>query len=148
MLVRAAPALTLGLALLLGGCVVPARSAGHYRDDATAAVQSAQSEAQTVALVLAQVDRRRVTDQAAEVVVSEAEDAIAPLEASFGSVQPPSPALDPVRAAVMTALGDADDAIAAARIALRRDDAAGRAAAAGQLRQVLGELAGLSERLS
>jgi hypothetical protein len=68
----------------------------------------------------------RLGDQAtrayADVVVTQSEQGIAPIEASFGGVQPPGPADDDLRDSVLDALGAAADALAHARIAVRRDD--------------------------
>jgi hypothetical protein len=55
-------------------------------------------------------------------------------------VDPASRADDPLRATVLDVLGEAEDALAEARIAVRRDDAAG-------LRESVDELRGVGDRL-
>ncbi|HEX6055044.1 MAG TPA: hypothetical protein VFY98_04465, partial [Intrasporangium sp.] len=70
-----------------------------------------------------------------DTVVTEAEEAIGPVEASFGSVDPPDPTLDQLRRAVLDQLGDTGDLLADARIAVRRGDSDAMATLAGELRR-------------
>ena len=58
---------------------------------------------------------------------------MAPIEASFGAVDPPTPAEDDLRDQVLAVLGAADDALAAARIAIRRDSRSELGTADGDL---------------
>lgn len=107
---------------LLTGCVTPAVDGGAFRENAHGAVESGLSETNTASLVVEQVLSEKLTDAVADTSLSNCEDAIGPIEDSFGKVQPPRQADDPLRADVLAALSDADSAIAAARIAARRDD--------------------------
>ena len=58
-------------------------------------------------------------------VVTESEGAIGPIQTSFGGVDPPSRHVDALRDTVGQELGDAQDALSTARIALRRGDRSG-----------------------
>ena len=64
-----------------------------------------------------------------------AEEAIDPVMASFGSVDPPEPGLDELRRTVLDQLGDTDDLLGEARIAVRRGDSDAMATLAGELRR-------------
>lgn len=109
-------------ALLLCGCVAPAPNSGAFRENARGAVESAISETSTAALVVRQTLRDNMTGPASDTALSNAEDAMGPIEDSFGKVQPPRSSDDALRDRVIRQLGDAEDAIAAARIASRRND--------------------------
>ncbi|HEU4997486.1 MAG TPA: hypothetical protein VFT68_00965 [Lapillicoccus sp.] len=113
----------LAAVVVLGGCVTPALDDGAFRVNATSALESAASVTTAADLAV----QARLGDQAtrayADVVVTESEQEIDPIEASFGGVDPPSPANDELRDSVLDALGAAGDALAHARIAVRRDDA-------------------------
>ncbi|MBA4083980.1 hypothetical protein N5P18_06120 [Janibacter terrae] len=130
---RTVVATTIGVVLALTGCVTPAFDSGAFRQNARGAVGSGLSETATAELVVRQVLQDRVTDAVADTSLSGCEDAIGPIEDSFGKVQPPHRRDDPLRSDVLSALGDADEAIADARIAARRHDTSG-------LRQALHDL--------
>ena len=112
----------LAAAALLAGCVTPALDDGAFRVNATSALESAASVTTSADLAV----QARLADQApkpyTDVVVTQSEQEIDPIEASFGGVDPPSPADDDLRDSVLDALGAAADALAHARIAVRRDD--------------------------
>jgi hypothetical protein len=132
-------ALTAG-ALLLAGCVAPAFDSGAYRVDARAALASAQSEARTAAVAAEALLDERVTEAYANTVVTESEDALGPIEDSFGVVDPPSTTDDELRESTTALLSDTADALATARIAVRRGDA-------GATRSAVAELTLLGDRL-
>ncbi len=136
----------LGLALL-GGCATPALNSGAFVENGKGALDSAISATASAQLAVQQ----RLSGQAprpfADVVVTDSEAAMAPIESSFGGVDPPSPAEDALRDAVMQALGTADDALAQARIAVRRDDDQDIAAAAADLKAALTQLQSLRNTL-
>lgn len=121
------------LSVVLSGCVTPALDSGAFRQNARAAVGSGLSETATATLTVEMILRDRVTSVVADTSLSTCEDAIGPIEDSFGKVQPPHGRDDSLRTDVLDTLGDADDAIADARIAARRDDTSG-------LRQALTDL--------
>ena len=113
---------TLAAVVVLGGCVTPALDDGAFRVNATSALESAVSVTTSADLAV----QARLGDQATraytDVVVTESEKEIQPIEASFGGVDPPNPSNDELRDTVLEALGAAGDALAHARIAVRRDD--------------------------
>jgi hypothetical protein len=119
----------LALVLALAGCVTPALDHGAYVENAKAALQSALSETATARLaVRAHLDGQS-TDAYADTVVTDSEKALAPIEASFGGVDPPVTSDDALRDSTLEHLGAASDALARARIAVRRDDPAALRAA-------------------
>ncbi len=129
--------------LALSGCVVPAVNAGAFHENAVAAIESGIAETETAALTVEQVLADEITGPLADITLSTCEDAIGPIEDSFGKVQPPTPRQDPLRTAVLTALGDAGSAIADARIAARRADRRGLRAALGDLEEASAALESL-----
>ena len=84
--------------------------------------------------------RRRVDDRVtlpyADTVVTEAEEAIGPVDESFGVVDPPDPSLDELRSDVLDQLAETGDLLADARIAVRRGDSDAMVRLAGDLRRV------------
>ena len=121
--------------LALSGCVAPALDTGAFEHNAIGALESAVSTARVAALALDARVGDRITLSYADTVVTEAEEAIGPVEASFGSVDPPDPTLDQLRSAVLDQLGDTGDLLADARIAVRRGDSDAMATLAGELRR-------------
>lgn len=146
---RAIPALaaTIVGAVLLTGCVTPALDSGAFRHNARGAIGSGLSETSTAALTVEQVLAGRLTDAVADTSLSNCEDAIGPIEDSFGKVQPSHGRDDPLRTKVLDALGDADAAIADARIAHRRDDTEALRSALADLRSVTDEFERLEQDL-
>ena len=128
------------LVVPLGACVAPSADSGSFEANAEAALSSAVSEARTAALVLQARLDGNVTNHYADTVVTDGEMALGPIEDSFGDVDPPDPRDDDLRDQVMSMLGDTSDAFAAARIAVRRDDA-------GQMRATASELAELADQM-
>ncbi|KNX38688.1 hypothetical protein [Luteipulveratus halotolerans] len=119
---RRAGLVVLTAVLLTGGCVTPAPDSGAFRQNARGAVESGISETSTAVLVVRQTLHGRLTGPVSDTALSDAEDAMGPIEDSFGKVQPPHASDDALRDLVGGQLGDAEDAIADARIATRRDD--------------------------
>jgi hypothetical protein len=118
-------AVVVALALALTGCVGPARNSDNYHGDASAAVKSGLSEALTAHLIIGQWLDSHATGEYADVVLTDSETALGPIQDSFGSRQPDSPRDDDLRDTVLQILGDEQDALAHARIAVRRSDVAG-----------------------
>ena len=137
----------LAAVVVLGGCVTPALNDGAFRVNATSALDSAASVTAAAELAV----QARLSDQATraytDVVVTESEQEIDPIEASFGSVDPPSPANDDLRDTVLDALGQARDALAHARIAVRRDDPDAMRQAHDELAAALDQLHALNESI-
>lgn len=137
-----------GLAVtLLSGCVVPARDDAAYRTDATQALQSATSVARTAEVTLRHWLAGDVTTAYADTVVTEAEQAIGPIQTSFGAVDPSSRAVDQLREDVTGRLSDTESALALSRIALRRGDRDAVRRGAGRLDQLSAVLDQAAERL-
>lgn len=134
----------LGLAVALTGalsaCVAPALDSGAFQRNAIHSLDSAVSDTRTSALALQNYLAARVPRPYADTVVTESEDAIGPVEDSFGAVDPPSPSDERLRDEVGALLSDAGDELAAARIALRRNDRA-------EMRQSVEALRHLAERM-
>jgi hypothetical protein len=126
---------TAAACLVLSGCVAPALDSGAFQHNAIGALDSAVSTSRVAALALdARVDER-ITAAYADTVVTEAEEAIGPVEASFGTVDPPDPALDQLRREVLDQLGTTGDLLAEARIAVRRGDSHAMRTVASELRR-------------
>ena len=134
--------------LLTTGCVSPAFDSGAFAANGAAALDSALSETRTTALVVAARLAGRVTHQAADVVVSQGEDAMGPVQDSFGKVDAPSRADDALRSRVVDLLDQAASAITAARVAVRREDRAAMVRAVTQLDRVADQLDSAVQDLS
>jgi hypothetical protein len=127
-------------AVSLTGCVGPARNSDNYHGDASAAVSSGLSEALTARLMIRQFLNHHSTGEYADVVLTDSESAMGPIQDSFGSRQPDSPRNDDLRDTVLQMLNDEADALAHARIAVRRSDVAGLHDADAELADVLSDL--------
>jgi len=147
---RVPPAVTVALAgiLVLAGCATPALDTGAYVENGKGALDSAISVTASAELAVQQRLSGDAPRTFADVVVTDSESAMAPIEASFGGVDPPSAEDDVLRDAVMAALGDASDALSTARIAIRRDDTEGLRAAVADLESAQSGLRALRNRLS
>jgi hypothetical protein len=131
----------------LGGCVTPATGAGTYRAKARSSVQAAISETETARITLQGLERGRIFDPTADVIVTGNETALGSIAATFGSVQPPA-GNDRIRDETARLLSDAEDAVAAARIAVRRSDRAGIQDALTDVRKVTKQLENAERALS
>jgi hypothetical protein len=127
-------------AALLCGCVGPARNSDNYHGDASAAVESALSEAQTARLVIRQFLNHHATGEYADVLLTDSESALGPIQDSFGSRQPDSRKDDDLRDTITQMLSDEGDALAHARIAMRRSDVSGLQDADSDLADVISDL--------
>ncbi|MGO4341775.1 hypothetical protein [Pedococcus sp. 2YAF34] len=127
--------------VLLSGCIAPALDSGAFEQNAKSALESASSETSTVRLAVDGLLAGKSTGAYADTVVTDSENAMGGVETSFGVVDPPSRRQDQLRDQVLTLLGNADDALAHTRIALRRNDRSGLKAALGELDASTSELA-------
>ena len=118
---HALPAVMLAV-LALTGRVTTAVNSGAYVENGKAALDSTISATASAQVAL----QARLSGDAprtfTDVVVTESEQSIAPIESSFGGVDPPTPSDDALRDAVLDAVGTAGDALSDARVAIRRDD--------------------------
>jgi hypothetical protein len=126
--------------ILLTGCIAPALDQGAFEQNAKSALESAASETQTAQIALDVLLSGSATNAYADTVVTDSENAMGGIETSFGVVDPPTPTLDKLRDDVLTLLGDADDALAHARIAVRRGDTARLNAAREELETASADL--------
>jgi hypothetical protein len=107
--------------LAASGCATPEGDPSLYREEAVSTLQAAQSSAQTVLITLDLRLRDRIFGRAADDAVSGAESSLSSTAGTFDGLQPPRGA-DAVRDAATQVLSSAEDAVANARIAIRRDD--------------------------
>lgn len=135
------------MCLALAGCVAPARDDAAYQEDASQSLQSATSAVRSAELALQSWLDGRMPGTSADVVVTDAEGALGPINVAFGGVDPPSRDSDQVRSNVVKLLGDAEDALAQSRIAVRRDDSRGARTALTELDKAADDLEAATARL-
>jgi hypothetical protein len=123
-----AAVLAAAAALTASACATPEGDPSLYRDEAVSTTKAAHSSVATVAIVLRTRLRDLTFGRAADDAVSTAETSLTSTAGTFEGLQPPRGA-DSVRRQATQLLSDAEDAVAAARIAVRRDDRAGMRAA-------------------
>jgi hypothetical protein len=126
--------------MTLEGCVAPAFDSGAFKHNAIEALDAASSEATTAVLALRARLDDRLTQPYVDTIVTASEKALGPIQDSFGSVDAPSTADDALRDDVSGLLADAEDALTAARIAVRRHDE-------GAMRDSLAKLGTVASRL-
>lgn len=100
--------------------VGPARTVGKYRGKAVSTAKAADSEVQTVLLVVQAGASGNVFGGYAGLVVSDAEESLNGVQGTFDSIQPPDSASDAVRSQLDEILGSALDHVTRTRIAVRR----------------------------
>jgi hypothetical protein len=144
--VRAAFAAAL-LVTSLSGCVSSAFNSGAYHEDAKAALGSAISETRSASLAADALVHHKVSNAYGDVMISDSEDALGPIQASFGTVDPPIRAQDELRTNVLELLGQAEDTLAEARIAVRRGDLKGVAESRDSLSAIADKLEKLKDGL-
>jgi len=132
---------------LLTGCVAPALDSGAFQHNALEALGSGVSQTRTAALGVQNLLDHRVPKPYADTVVTGMEKAIGPVQDSFGSVDPPTPADERLRDQVTSLLSDADDALARARIAVRKEDTRAMGQSVRALRAVADRMERESGRL-
>jgi hypothetical protein len=132
-------ALVAGAVLAASGCATPEGDPSLYRDEAVTTLQAAQSSATTVLITLDLRLRDRTFGRPADDTVSAAESSLSSTAGTFEALQPPRGA-DAVRDAATQLLSSAEDAVANARIAIRRDDRAAMRQARAPLRKAVDDL--------
>jgi hypothetical protein len=132
---------------VLSGCVSPAFDHGAFHQNAAGAIGSGLSETLTARLAVGALLEHKVTGAFADVVITDSEGALGPIQASFGNVDPPTRPDDKLRDDVLSLLGDAENALARARIAARRGDESGLREAQGALQKVGDRLEQAKEQL-
>lgn len=145
---RATAVLAAALLLLAAGCAGSSRSDEDYRLKAANTAEAAASAVSTARLAAQTAGRGNAGSSYLSVLLGEAEKDLAGAEQAFTSRQPPSKAADEVREEVAEALSEAGDALAAARIAARRGEAAELGRHTADLTKAKDHLERLRERLS
>jgi hypothetical protein len=107
---------------------------------------AAASEVSTVGLTTSLLRGGSLQRNYGDVTISASEDALASVAQTFSVVQPPDQVSDRVRADLEKLLSDAMDAVAAARIAIRRDDEPAMTQAIGDLNTSARQLKAAEER--
>src|SRR3954447_13472320 len=134
-----AASLVAAAAFTASACATPEGDPSMYRDEAVSTLSAAESSVVTVRIVLTTRLRDRTFGRAADDAVTTAETSLSSTAGTFEGLQPPRGA-DAVRQQATQLLSDAEDTVAAARIAVRRDDPAA-------MRQALVAVAGVAARL-
>ena len=116
-------ALAAGALLSASGCATPEGDPSLYHDEAISTLKAAHSAVETVEITLDARLQDKTFGRAADDAVSGAEDSLSSTAGTFEALQPPRGA-DAVRQKADDLLSSAEDAVAAARIAIRRDDPA------------------------
>jgi hypothetical protein len=133
-------------AVVLAGCVGPATTTAAYRGKAVHAADAAVSELETVVLTSSAVLDGKMMQAYAETVVSEAEDALSSVQASFDSIQPPDDTVsDQLRSEVDELLSAGLGDLAELRIELRRGAGQQVAQLSDAMKQTSAKLSALSE---
>jgi outer membrane murein-binding lipoprotein Lpp len=132
---------------LLAGCVTPATGSDSYHDKASTSVRAAASEVATAQLTVRLMRRDRIQRAYADETITASETALGSIGNAFGSVEPPA-GDDHLRDDVTNLVSDAEDAVAHARIAVRRADPGGLADAARELTKSADDLSTAEKALS
>lgn len=141
---RAGVAALLLATAALSGCTVSEPDEKGWTEIARTSLTDAAGEVATARLTVAAAQDDEVWDAYAVTVTSEAEKQVATAEESLSSVQPP-PGLRERAEQLLTVLGDAADAVRAARIAVVAGDV--DEALLRQLRDTVTTLERAAERL-
>ncbi|MBA3653527.1 MAG: hypothetical protein H0W70_04970 [Actinobacteria bacterium] len=116
------------LAVVMTACVPhpvgPARTFGKYEGKAKTTAESALSAVRNAQLVSDAASRHRLFGPYVSQALGESEDALAGLDGTFGSIQPPSAEADTLRAELRGLLAAAEDHLSDLRVAARRGDIA------------------------
>jgi hypothetical protein len=111
-------------ALGLGGaCSLPALDADDYRAKAEVAVDDAISQANSAILATRLRELDRLPSTMSTVLLEDVERAAAEAAHGFGSVLPPDPGSDRIRARILPVLNEVADLVSRMRFAARRGDA-------------------------
>jgi hypothetical protein len=82
---------------VLSGCVTPAFDQGAYHQNAVAAIGSGLSETRTARLAVGVMLEDKVTGAIANIVITDSENALWPIQDTFGNVDPPTRPDDALR---------------------------------------------------
>jgi hypothetical protein len=137
--IRALLAMAL-IAVALSGCASPAWSGASYHGKAIRSAKDMSSAVATAQIAAKQYLDGRLTSQAADTIVSDAEQDAQGVLSAFGTRQPPDDASRKLFEAVDPVLQQAANDLTDLRIALRADDQEG-------ISKALDELAAVSPKV-
>lgn len=135
------------LAGLLAGCVPASPDADTYRDKAAQTLGSAVSDVRTVSRLLSTSYDGRMLRPTAVAQMRHSEGALGTATTAFTELNPP-PSQDGLNQRARTLLGDAEDLVAQARVALERDDRERYRALVRRLERLAGDLEALEGQVS
>lgn len=128
-------------ALLLTGCVGPARTTGRYEGKATRTANDAVSALQTAAIAVRTSRRGSLLGPYLNVLLTQAETEYGSVQQTFDSIQPPdTKRADDLRNTLDTILSDGSDILGQLRILARRGDEKGLVDAAAGIPDVVRKL--------
>lgn len=134
-------------AVVLTGCVGPARTTESYTKKASSTVKDTISAVETARLAVDATSRDRATGPYLSVLLSSTEEEASQIQATFDSIQPPGKASDQVRDDVDGLLTEAVSVLGDLRIAARRGDTSGIADKGPALADLSRRLNDLQDRL-
>jgi hypothetical protein len=115
-------AVGLACAVVLAGCVGPAKDFRVYEAKAAHGAEQALSAVQTVRVAIGDAVRHHNFGAYLSVTMRDAEEDASAAEGYFSSIQPPDARSDSLRAQAGDLLSRAGDAVEQARIQMRRGD--------------------------
>ncbi|WP_017574030.1 hypothetical protein [Nocardiopsis halotolerans] len=135
------------LVLAATACTAPALTTEAYHHDALLTTGDLLSAVRTGILVAELAEDDRAFQPYLETSTKDVEESARSLTDTFGALQPPAPACDPLRDELTDLANASVHDLSALRIALKREDAAGLAEAAEGLHATASELTELQEEL-
>ena len=134
--------LTVG-AVVLGGCAAPQVNAGAFLEDSLRTVETVNSEVSTSEMTLRSLRDGDVFISTANVIVTQADESLGETALAYASVEPPA-SQDQMRADVLVVTLDAQNAVWAGLVAIRRGDSDGLSRAIAEMTEVKAEIAELT----
>lgn len=134
------------LSAVLAGCVAPSPSASRYDQDVLLTLETVGSQVSTADLTLENYQDGNIFQTSANVIVTQADEVLGETAATFGAIEPP-PGQDEMRAKVQSVTADAQDAVWAGLVALRRGDLTGIVVARASMEEVASELDELHQKV-
>jgi hypothetical protein len=136
-------------AVVVSGCVGPARTTDRYVGKATRTANDAISALQTAALAVHTSERGSMLGPYLNVVLTQAESDFNSVQQTFDSIQPPdTDEADAVRDSLDTVLTEGSDVLSRLRILARRGDQARMVASARSIPGLVDELDRFVSRVS
>ncbi len=130
---------------LTPACVGPSRTSADYERKVANSAEAVISAVESALLTVELAADGRAPAPYISLRLSESEETAASVETSFGSVQPPHPALDALRSETLGVIGDVSDVLEELRLAAYRAELHRLQAIAAKLEQPVGQLRRLME---